>query len=432
MGDVIALYSALFLTLYLRYGNAFYAQFIDTHFFPFALVFTLWVAIFYIAGLYDPRRLRNNLDFFKILSLSIFVNALLTISFFYLTPTSGITPKTNLFVFISIFAIVELFWRRLFNRRTKPGAAPNRVLLIGTSEATEKIAETLRENLQLGYEICHWMQQDEIRAVDGAIAEIIKKHRINFIVIPRHFKKDEYLARFLYELLSLRVEIYDVGAFYELIFSKIPLADIEEIWFVENFIGQEKFYDQLKRAFEFMLALLLGVVLLPLEILIALLVRVTSPGPAIYKQVRVGKNEKSFMLYKFRTMRNDAEQKGAKWSKKNDARVTPLGKILRHSHLDELPQLVNVIKGNLSFVGPRPEQPEFVKLLEEKIPHYGIRHLATPGITGWAQISYRYGASVDDSYEKLQYDIYYLKNRSLVLDIAIILKTFKSFFVNQK
>ena len=132
-------------------------------------------------------------------------------------------------------------------------------------------------------------------------------------------------------------------------------------------------------------------------------------------------------------MRNNAEQNGAEWSSgKNDGRVTFTGKILRHSHLDELPQLFNILRGDLSFVGPRPERPEFVEILSRKIPHYAIRHLIPPGISGWAQINYRYGASVQDAYEKLQYDFYYLKNRSLILDAAIIVKTFRSFFVNHE
>ena len=140
------------------------------------------------------------------------------------------------------------------------------------------------------------------------------------------------------------------------------------------------------------------------------------------------------MLYKFRTMNVGAEKNGAQWKTSGtvDPRLTPIGRILVASHLDELPQLLNIIKGELSFVGPRPERPEFVKVLAEKIPYYDIRHLVKPGVTGWAQINYRYGASIEDSYEKLQYDIYYIKNRSIILDAAIILKTIKSFFVNKK
>jgi len=167
-----------------------------------------------------------------------------------------------------------------------------------------------------------------------------------------------------------------------------------------------------------------------LEILIAILVAVTSSGPAIYKQVRVGKNGRHFTLYKFRTMRQDAEKQGAQWATKGDARATPVGKFLRASHLDELPQLANIIRGDISFVGPRPERPEWVEKLEKQIPYYEARLLVKPGISGWAQLNHRADLALEDVKEKLQYDIYYLKNRSLILDLAIIVKTIKTFFVN--
>ncbi len=201
---------------------------------------------------------------------------------------------------------------------------------------------------------------------------------------------------------------------------------------MENLSGRVKFYDNLKRGFEIFISLVIFIVLLPLTILIVLLVKITSSGPVIYRQIRVGELGKQFYLYKFRTMIKDAESDGPKWAQKSDERVTFLGKILRYSHLDELPQLINILKGEVSFVGPRPERPEFVADLEKKIPYYQIRHLVKPGITGWAQVNYRYGASVADSNEKLKYDLFYLKNRSLFLDIIIMLRTLKFFFVNQK
>jgi lipopolysaccharide/colanic/teichoic acid biosynthesis glycosyltransferase len=211
---------------------------------------------------------------------------------------------------------------------------------------------------------------------------------------------------------------------------KLPLADLEETWFLENIESAGQFYDPLKRAGEFLAAIAMIIVLLPLEALIALLVLITSRGPAIYKQVRVGKNGETFTLYKFRTMRQDAEKQGAQWATKKDPRATPIGKVLRASHLDELPQLMNIIRGELSFVGPRPERPEWVGKLKEQIPYYETRLLVKPGVTGWAQINHPADTDLEDVKQKLQYDIYYLKNRSLVLDLAIVVKTFKAFFVN--
>jgi lipopolysaccharide/colanic/teichoic acid biosynthesis glycosyltransferase len=227
--------------------------------------------------------------------------------------------------------------------------------------------------------------------------------------------------------------VIDLANFYELVLRKIPLADLEETWFMENIESAAKFYDPLKRALEFIAALTIGVGLSPLEGLLALLVFLTSPGPVIYRQTRVGQYGEPFTLYKFRTMRNDAEKNGAQWaSGAGDPRVTALGKFLRASHLDELPQLYNILRGDISFVGPRPERPEFVRNLKEEIPYYEVRFLIKPGVSGWAQLNHRADLTLDDVKQKLQYDIYYLKNRSAILDLAIILRTAKSLFVNPK
>jgi exopolysaccharide biosynthesis polyprenyl glycosylphosphotransferase len=430
LGDAVALYAALLLALALRYGGNFYGQFVNVHFAPFSIVFIPWLIIFYVAGLYDLRRLRNNLDFLKTLALSLMTNAAIAIILFYLVPSFGIAPKTNLFIFIFIFAVIETWWRRLFNRATSSGEAPNRVLLVGNGLAAAEIETALKENPQLGYEITTHLSEEEASQSVNALEGMAKEHNVNLVVVPRELKRKGMLTRALYGLFGRGIVIIDLDNFYEIIMRKVPLADIEETWFLENIEGAAKFYDQLKRAFEFLFAVIVGIVLLPLELLIALIVKFTSRGPAIYKQARIGKNGRDFILYKFRTMRADAERNGAQWAAKNDARVTLFGKFLRASHLDELPQLLNVIRGNLSFVGPRPERPEFVAKLKTQIPFYEVRLLIKPGVTGWAQIHHRADLDVEDVKQKLQYDIYYLKNRSLILDLAIILKTLKSFFIN--
>jgi exopolysaccharide biosynthesis polyprenyl glycosylphosphotransferase len=255
---------------------------------------------------------------------------------------------------------------------------------------------------------------------------------VNLIVISHNLKHEPALVAVLYELFASGIIVTDLVSLYELILRKVPLSGIQETWFLENIAREVSFYDPLKRASEFVGALALGIILLPFEILIALLVAITSRGPIIYKQVRVGEGGKEFTLYKFRSMRVDAEKSGAQWAVKNDTRTTPIGGILRASHLDELPQLWNIIRGDLSFVGPRPERPEFVKKLEERIPYYEARFFIKPGVTGWAQIHHRADLTDEDVAEKLQYDIYYLKNRSPVLDWTIILKTLKTIFVTPK
>ncbi len=430
VADVVALYAGLFITLLIRYRGNFYAEFANTHAIPFTIIFALWIAVFYIAGLYDLRRLRNNLDFLKILALCIGINAALAVLLFYAIPAFGIAPKTNLLLFIAIFAIIEIFWRRLLNRALAFGEAPNKVLIIGDGAIGEEIRKAIAENPQLGYALKAEMEEKTAYAVPQKITSIAEHEGINLIVISHKLKHEPALVAVLYDLFATGIVVTDLVSFYELIMRKVPLSGVQETWFLENIAREVSFYDPLKRASEFVGALALGVILLPFEIIIALLVALTSRGPIIYRQVRVGEKGKEFTLYKFRSMRVDAEAAGAQWAVKNDARTTPVGGLLRASHLDELPQLWNIIRGDLSFVGPRPERPEFVAKLEARIPYYEARLFIKPGVTGWAQIHHRADLTDEDVVEKLQYDIYYLKNRSPILDWTIILKTIKSIFVN--
>jgi len=432
LGDILALYAALFLTLAARYGIGLYKEFADVHFAPFTIIFVPWLLVFYIAGLYDLRRLRNNLDFLKTLALSLVTNAAVAVLFFYLIPAFGIAPKTNLFIFLVVFAVVETYWRRFFNRLTESGEAPNKVVLVGTGPSAKEIAATVRENPQLGYAITAELTGEEASRTPAAIERAAREYSANLVAVPRELKRKGSLALVLYRLFGRGISVIDLDSFYEVVMRKVPLADIEETWFLENIESTARFYDPFKRAIEFLAALVIGIILLPLEILIAIIVKLTSPGPVIYRHMRVGQHGREFTFYKFRNMRVDAEREGARWATPNDTRATPFGKFLRKTHLDELPQLWNIIKGDMSFVGPRPERPEFVIKLKEQIPFYEVRLLVRPGVTGWAQINHRADLTPDDVKQKLQYDIYYLKNRSPVLDLAIVLKTLKSIFVTPK
>jgi exopolysaccharide biosynthesis polyprenyl glycosylphosphotransferase len=430
IADAAALYAGLFLTLIIRYGSRFYEEFQTQHALPFTIVFLVWILVFYIAGLYDLRRLRNNLDFLKTLFVCLGINAALAVLLFYLIPIFGIAPKTNLLIFIVIFAIIEIFWRRFLNRAMAFGETPNKVLFIGDGAVGAEVKSAIKENPQLGYGIMAEMDEKAAYASPHEIETIVEREHINLIVIPTQLKQEPKLVAMLYELFATGVTVTDITSFYELILRKVPLTEIQETWFLENIASEVRFYDSLKRASEFVGALLVGIALIPFELLIALLVAATSRGPVIYRQVRVGEKGKDFTLYKFRTMRVDAEKDGAQWASKNDARTTPIGAMLRASHLDELPQLWNILRGDISFVGPRPERPEFVKKLAERIPYYEARLFIKPGVTGWAQIHHRADLTDADVVQKLQYDIYYLKNRSPILDWTIILKTIKSIFVN--
>lgn len=209
--------------------------------------------------------------------------------------------------------------------------------------------------------------------------------------------------------------------------DKILISSVNKFWVSEIF--REGKYDKIKRFIDVFLASIIILITFPFWLIIFLFIKLEDGGPAFYFQERIGKNKKSFLLIKFKSMKKEAEKEtGPVWAEKKDLRVSKIGKILRRTHMDEIPQMINVLKGDISLVGPRPERPEFVAQLEKEIPYYNVRHLIKPGFTGWAQIKFRYARSVSDSLEKLQYDLYYFKNRSLFLDLRILLKTFKLFF----
>jgi exopolysaccharide biosynthesis polyprenyl glycosylphosphotransferase len=222
------------------------------------------------------------------------------------------------------------------------------------------------------------------------------------------------------------VRIFDLTDFYERYFQKLPVLHLKDGWFALSHgfdLLHLNMQLRLKRIVDVSLALLTLLLTSPICILVAILIRMDSRGPVIYSQLRTGAHGKHFMLHKFRTMVSNAEENGAAWTRPDDDRITRVGWLLRKMRLDEIPQTWNVLKGDMSFIGPRPERPEFNDLLETNIPYFEMRYLVKPGITGWAQVMFPYGASVEDAREKLQYDLYYIKNYSLLLDLVIAVKT---------
>ncbi|MDK1025305.1 MAG: exopolysaccharide biosynthesis polyprenyl glycosylphosphotransferase [Gammaproteobacteria bacterium] len=232
-------------------------------------------------------------------------------------------------------------------------------------------------------------------------------------------------------LLKIRfrgTRIYDINDFYEKFLSRLPVFNLDQNWIAMSH-GFDLIHNpmglRLKRYLDVSIALMLTLLLLPLLMLTAVLVLVTSGTPVLFNQIRTGENDVPFRVYKFRTMVQDAESDGAQYASKKDPRITPLGKLMRKFRLDELPQLWNVLVGDMSFIGPRPERPEFISTLQQRIPYYDLRHTVKPGLTGWAQVMYGYGDSTDDAEEKLQYDLFYIKNYSLALDLSIIVRSIK-------
>jgi len=259
-----------------------------------------------------------------------------------------------------------------------------------------------------------------------SLAQTVKRLGVREIVVAVRQQRGGVLP--LRELLACRlngVKVTDLARFFERVHGHVPLDMIRASWFIygEGY-RQNWLSNVVKRLLDIVVTLLLAVPALPIMVVTALLIAAEGDGPIIYRQERVGRRGKRFTLLKFRSMTRDAERDGkAAWATVGDTRVTRVGRFIRRTRIDELPQLINVLRGEMSIVGPRPERPEFVAMLSEKIPFYAIRHSVKPGITGWAQVRYSYVSSVDDTVKKLEYDIFYVKNHSLLLDILILLET---------
>jgi len=271
---------------------------------------------------------------------------------------------------------------------------------------------------------------DYAKCVQGRVTQLASAdlHGITDVIVATDHSFTDIEISTLMKIRASGAGVFDFTAFYEQYQSKVPVVHLKHGWFVQGggfYLLQNKIGLKIKRIIDILLSAVSILILSPLLFIIGIIVKLDSSGPVIYSQLRVGLNGKCFYIYKIRSMVNDAERDGVKWAEDDDPRITRVGRFIRKTRIDELPQLLNVLKGDMSFIGPRPERSEFIKKLVNEIPYYDLRHLVLPGITGWAQVMYPYGASVEDAREKLEYDLYYIKNYSLLLDFAIFMKTLR-------
>jgi len=425
LGDIFVLYLSLWLVLFIRYGDRFDYNRWQQHFWPFTILYLFWLIVFFIAGLYELSLARNNIKFYSILLNGLIINAGLSVAFFYLIPYFGITPKTNLFLNLAIFAILFSGWRHLYNNLIKSSALINNVLIIGRNKETNQINQIIKNSPQLGYQVIKQIKPQEIQTPFDLL-EMVTQKNIKTIITGVNPHHDSKLVQSLYQCLPLKISFNDLPSFYEKILGKVPISSIGEIWFLENLTeSQKNFYEAIKRILDMLGSFIFGLISLIFYPFIALAIKLNSPGPVFYTQRRIGLDGQIFNVIKFRSMIDEAEKNGAQWADQQDHRITKVGKFMRKTRLDELPQLWNIFIGQMSFIGPRPERIEFVQQLEKEISYYQIRHIVRPGLSGWAQVNFRYGASVKDSIEKLQFELYYIKHRSFVLDLSILLRTIK-------
>ena len=425
LGDLALFYLGLYLTLALRYGPPIPAKIWHLHQLPFFIIYLIWVLIFYMSGLYDLKKFYSLKAGFGQIAKAMTISLIMAILIFYAVPAFKITPKTNLIINGVLAGFLLLLWRKCFwNLASR--ASKIKILFFGYSEEAKTLIESFKPHPQLGYETAVIMA----RPIERDLKEAVKEHDIQLIVAAREIMNDPKASKHLYEALLAGISITELPDFYEQIMEKVPVSIITETWFLDNlFEINKRTFRFFKRFFDMVFSIIL--VILTIIIILPIfgaLIKLSSPGPVFLRQKRVGKNGKIFNLVKFRSMLalssdGSAEPEGAKWVGDKDERITKIGKFIRKTRVDELPQLWNILKGELSFIGPRPERPEFIANLEKEIPYYIMRHLVKPGLSGWAQIKLPHGGAGEESMEKLQYDLYYIKNRSFTLDLAIALKT---------
>jgi exopolysaccharide biosynthesis polyprenyl glycosylphosphotransferase len=393
--------------------------------------------IFYFTEAYTDDELFLDLDLYTRTSLGVFLSGVVISTLVYMGGVWGSDYIFSRFVFpfaMILFMFWANGWRRYFFRWMVANEEKRRWLICGEKNLVQKFKADFVASKEYGELIC--IEFDSKAVADSEetspnmekLKEWLEKD-LSGIITGFETPSSMELNLLLVKARMKGVRIFNLADFYEILWSKVPVMDLEDRWFIFS-SGFDLLHNQhwlkIKRYMDIIFSIILAILMFPVMLITAIIIKVKDGGPIFYSQVRTGKNGKAFTLYKFRTMVLDAEADGAQWTAKDDARVTSLGWFLRLTHIDELPQVLNILKGEMSFIGPRPERPEFIGQFVKNIPYYEFRHLVKPGITGWGQVmGHQYGSSIEDVVQKLQYDLYYLKNYSLLLDISIIFKTIR-------
>lgn len=436
LGDLGALIVGLWIALFLREGSVPTASEWQRHLPLFMLVFFLWLLIHFMIGLYDLHKVAHKPILWKRLSQAGLLAFVTGTTFFYLAPSPTITPKTILFLTVLFGYFFLSLLRVLSHPLWKGKAYAQQILFVGYSKEVEEIITYIQANIPQQYSIIGLVDEKKIpgiphfKSISHINNSVIHDQLDSIIVAPRQ-KNDDQITSELYQFLFSSINVIDLTAFYEQLMGRVPPVVFSESWFMENLSSTDQaVYVKWKKIIDICAGLIIGSITLICFPIIAGAIKVTSKGPIFFSQKRVGLGGKEFRIYKFRSMYalapdGSAEANGAQFATKEDKRITPIGKILRKTRLDELPQVWNLLKGDITLIGPRPERPELVTTLTQMMPYYSLRHIVKPGLTGWAVIHQNYADSIQKSLSKLQYDLYYIKHRTILLDIEIVLKTIR-------
>jgi sugar transferase (PEP-CTERM system associated) len=390
----------------------------------------------YYFDLYDLKAFRSNIELGIRLLQSLGVSSILLAFLYYLFPPL-IIGRGIFFISLGFIGVAIVSWRILYNHILKTRHLDQRIMIVGAGPLAKNIAKEIVEGMDTGFKVIGFITNHpeevgeklvnpSIIGDQSQILDLATKERVDRIIVAIEERRGKFPDAQLLECKMRGIAIEEGIEFYEHLTGRLQVESLRPSFLIfSGGFKKSKLAMWTKRVTGFALSLIGLILLSPFILVISVLIKIDSRGPVFYRQERVGEKGKTFNLLKFRSMVEDAEANGPVWAEKEDQRITRVGRWLRRWRLDEIPQMLNVLKGDMSFVGPRPERSFFVEKLRKEIPFYDQRFSVKPGVTGWAQIRYRYGASTEDAMEKLKYDLYYIKNLSPLYDLIIIFETIK-------
>jgi sugar transferase (PEP-CTERM system associated) len=439
LAEATLVYGALIGAVYLRVGaeGAHFELVTKNGFLKAAVAGLFCLAAFYLFDLYDFLVMHDRRELVLRLVQALGL-AWIGLAFSFYTFPGLMLGRGISLIALPLALGLMVAWRISIHWFLGHPDFGERILIVGSGALAVELAREVLDRPDAGHRIVGFVGTDadllgkslinpKVIGMTEELDEIVKREGIDRIVVAMGERRGQLPTNKLLQLsLAGQVTIEEGASFYERITGRVSLNMLRPSWLI--FTGRRrhaKFAEFSRTIVHWIVALIGGILSLPIALVTAALIKLESRGPVFYRQERVGKNGRTFVLAKFRSMRVDAEQDGPVWASKGDARTTRVGRVIRKIRVDEIPQFWNILKGEMSFVGPRPERPHFVAQLAEEIPFYEQRHLIAPGLTGWAQIKYPYGASIEDARQKLQYDLFYIKNQGLILDAIILFETVK-------
>ena len=439
LAEAFLVYSAIVFAVYLRVGIAGAPEELiaKNGYLKAGVAAFFCLAAFYLFDLYDFLVMHDRRELVLRLVQALGLAWIALAISFYTFPGLNLGRGISL-IALPLALTLMVSWRVSIHWVLGHPDFGERILIVGSGNLAVELAREVLNRPDAGYRIVGFVGTDaellgkslinpRVIGMTDQLEEIVKRDGIDRIVVAMGERRGQFPTNRLLQLsLTGQVNIEEGASFYERLTGRVSLNMIRPSWLIFTGRGrQAKLAEVSRTVVHWMVAFIGAILSLPLVLITAILIKLESRGPVFYKQERVGKNGRPFTLMKFRSMRVDAEQDGPVWASKGDSRTTRVGRVIRKARIDEIPQFWNILKGEMSFVGPRPERPHFVAQLAEEITFYQQRHLIAPGLTGWAQIKYPYGSSIEDARQKLQYDLFYIKNQSLFLDAIVLFETVK-------